>query len=338
MCKSSPISLLVIVFLFSILSDSCCKNAVDVPVVTTANITIITQTTASGGGTISSDGGAEITSKGICLSTNHNPSEVDSKTADGAGTASFKSSLTGLSSNTTYYVRAYATNCAGTGYGDELSFTTLKDIDFKSANDAEGNTYKTVQIGTQLWFAENLKTTKYNDGTAIMNVTDYNQWNNLTSPAYCWYQNNISFKDTFGALYNWYSVNTGKLCPVGWHIPTDIEWHSLILYLDPSATFNSNESYTAGAKMKVTGNEYWIFYPSDATNESGFSALGAGLRNLESVSVGYDYFAGFLGAWWSATEIDVSYAWGRGMNSQYSRVDRSAYLKWFGLSVRCIKD
>jgi len=338
MFKNSLISLLTTVLLSLILLVSCLKNSVDVPIVTTVNITIITQTTASGGGTISSDGGSEITSKGICWSTNHNPSEADSKTADGTGTSSFKSSLTGLTSNTTYYVRAYATNCDGTGYGDELSFTTLKDLVFGSVNDVEGNTYKTIQIGTQLWLAENLKTTEYNDGTAIINITDYNQWNALTSPAYCYYQNVILFKDTFGALYNWYSVNTSKLCPAGWHIPTDNEWHSLILYLDPSATNNSNESYTAGAKLKVPGNKYWIFYNSDATNESGFSALGAGLRNLESVSVGNDFFAGFLGAWWTSTENDGSYAWGRGMNSQYARVDRSTYLKWFGLSVRCIKD
>jgi uncharacterized protein (TIGR02145 family) len=336
MCKNTLICLSVIVLLFSILSYRCSKNSAVVPVLTTANITIITQTTASGGGIISSDGGDEIISKGVCWSTNHNPSTADCKTDDGSGTASFKSSLTGLSSNTTYYVKAYATNSVGTGYGDELSFNTLKDHVFGSTNDVEGNMYKTIQIGSQVWFAENLKTTKYNDGSAITNVTDYYQWINLIAPAYCWYMNYIGYKDTLGALYNWYSVNTGKLCPAGWHVPTDDEWHSLIVCLDPAATNNPIESYTAGAKMKVTGNYYWIFYPSEATNESGFSALGAGMRI--DVSMLGDAYRGFLGAWWSSTELDGSYSWGRAMNSQYSRVDRSTYLKWYGLSVRCIKD
>jgi uncharacterized protein (TIGR02145 family) len=246
--------------------------------------------------------------------------------------------MTGLLDGKTYYVRAYASNKAGTGYGQEISFTTLKDIEYGSERDIEGNTYKTVQIGTQVWLAENLKTTKYNDGTGIINITDYVKWGNLTTPAFCWVGNNVRLKDTLGAFYNWYAASSGKLCPVGWHVPSDGEWHNLVKFLDPNAELNPGESDVAGIKMKVTGNKYWIYYMPEATNESGFSALGAGYRGVESVTVGSDYFTGFIGAWWTSTEFDPQYSFGRWLNSRYPRVDRPQLLKWFGLSVRCIKD
>jgi len=95
------------------------------------------------------------------------------------------------------------------------------------ANDIDGNVYHTVIIGTQIWMVENLKTTKYNDGTSIANVTDNVEWIGLTSPAYCWYNNYTSYKTQFGALYNWYAVNTGKLAPTGWHVPSHAEWTTL---------------------------------------------------------------------------------------------------------------
>ncbi|MGB4293792.1 MAG: FISUMP domain-containing protein, partial [Bacteroidales bacterium] len=98
-------------------------------------------------------------------------------------------------------------------------------------NDVDGNRYKVIMIGNQLWMAENLRTTKYNDGTPIPLVTDNTAWSNLTSPGYCWYDNNSTNKDTYGALYNWYTVNTGKLCPSGWHVPSDDEWTIMQNYL-----------------------------------------------------------------------------------------------------------
>ena len=88
-----------------------------------------------------------------------------------------------------------------------------------SITDKDGNVYTSVTIGTQVWMVENLKTTKYNDGTPIPNVTDNTEWSNLTTPAYCWYDNDITKKNPYGALYNGYAVRTGKLCPTGWHVP-----------------------------------------------------------------------------------------------------------------------
>jgi uncharacterized protein (TIGR02145 family) len=104
-----------------------------------------------------------------------------------------------------------------------LQAQTVKDID--------GNVYKTVTIGKQVWMAENLKTAKYNDGKTIPLVTDNTEWSNLSAPAYCWYNNDIANKEVYGALYNWYTVNTNKVCPKGWHIPIDAEWTTLTTYL-----------------------------------------------------------------------------------------------------------
>lgn len=118
------------------------------------------------------------------------------------------------------------------------------ELEYGSVTDTEGNTYKTIKTVTQTWMAENLKTTKYNDGTLIPNVSDNTAWTQLSSGAYCWYSNDINNKSTFGALYNWYAVNTGKLCPEGWHVPGDDEWTTLTGYLGGEDV--------AGGKMKST--------------------------------------------------------------------------------------
>ena len=163
--------------------------------------------------------------RGVCWSTSETPTIEDNKTTDGAGEGSLVSILTDLQMETTYNVRAYAINGAGTAYGNVISFTTpLVDFD--------GNIYTTVKIGDQIWLVGNLKTTRYNDGSPIPKVADYMAWSNQAAPAYCWYNNDsLTYKPSYGALYNWYAVSTGKLCPVGWHVPTDGEWTSLTEYL-----------------------------------------------------------------------------------------------------------
>ena len=143
-----------------------------------------------------------------------------------------------------------------------------------SIKDIEGNVYKTIAIGKQVWMTENLKTTKFNDGTSIPMVTENEAWIKLTTPAYSWYNNDSTAnKNTYGALYNWYTVKTNKLCPAGWHVPTDAEWVALITYL---------EGFTvAGGKMKEKGIEHWKSPNEGATNETGFTALPGGYRSRQ---------------------------------------------------------
>ena len=156
-----------------------------------------------------------------------------------------------------------------------LKAQTLKDI--------EGNVYPAVIIGTQVWMAENLKTTKYNDGMAIPLVSDNNAWEALKTPGYCWYNNDAAAnKNRFGALYNWYTVNTKKLCPAGWHVPNDKEWTTLRTYLGGEEI--------AGGKLKETGTTHWTSPNTDATNQTGFTALPGGGRRSNGEFFGLGFY------------------------------------------------
>lgn len=305
--------------------DYTIANAVT-PVLNTISVSNIKGFTAISGGNISSDGGASVTARGVCWSTMQNPTIADSKTADGGSTGTFISNLTGLTKNTSYYVRAYATNIAGTSYGNEVSFTTTNEAPNEDVTDIDGNVYHTVTIGNQIWMVENLKTTKYNDGSSIPKVSEDVDWAALSTGAYCWYNNIVSNTNTYGALYNWNSVNTGKLAPTGWHIPTDAEWTTL-------TTFLGGES-SAGNKLKEIGTTHWIT-STNATNSSGFAALPAGRRS----STGLYSDIGGIGCWWSSTQYNTSSAWSRLMSHYYTDVYRyNNYDKESGFSVRCIKD
>ena len=192
--------------------------------------------------------------------------------------------------------------------------------------DMDGNVYTSITIGTQIWMAENLKTTKYNDGSSIQFITDNTAWSNITTLGYCWYNNEATYKNTYGALYNWYTVNTGKLCPIGWHVPTKSEWTTLADYLGGESE--------AGSKMKETGNIHWISPLTIATNTSGFTALPGGYRSSD----GSFNFIGYNGDWWSSTEYNTSEAWVLDMYYEVSYVSIASINKSYGLSVRCIKD
>ncbi|MDD4385147.1 MAG: fibrobacter succinogenes major paralogous domain-containing protein [Bacteroidales bacterium] len=202
------------------------------------------------------------------------------------------------------------------------------DNDPNAVKDADGNVYKTVVIGTQTWMVENLRTTKYNDGTAIPLVTDNSAWKDLTSAAYSNYKNtaNNDTIATFGRLYNWYAVNTGNLCPTGWHVPTDAEWTTL--------TTDLGGESEAGGKLKEIGTTHWQNPNKGATNETGFTALPSGLRDGNGA---FDN-VGYYGYWWSATETDATKAWYRLIYYNYSNVYRGNGNKELGFSVRCIAD
>lgn len=197
----------------------------------------------------------------------------------------------------------------------------------QTIEDIEGNTYNTIKIGNQTWMDRNLKTTRYNDGTPIPLINDSTNWASLSSPGYCWYNNEMSsFKSLYGALYNGYSVSTGKLCPMGWHVPNDSEWTVLITYLGGETV--------AGEKLKEKGLDFWVSPNTGANNESGFTALPGGLRYYDGIF--HDF--GFSGYWWTSTEYSESRAFFRYMDYEYSNVFRFNNLKKIGFSVRCIKD
>ncbi len=172
---------------------------------------------------------------------------------------------------------------------------------YNKVTDVEGNSYNTIVIGTQTWMAENLKTTKYNDGTSIPLVTSSTTWGTLSTPAYCWFNNDeATNKVTYGALYNWYTVNTGKLCPSGWHIPNNTEWTTLTDYLGGQSI--------AGGKLKEAGTVHWTTPNTGATDEVHFTGLPAGARG----GAGEFNILGSYGYWWTsvAHSVDPLYAWG----------------------------
>ena len=279
---------------------------------TTTAATSITTTTASSGGNVTSDGGASIIARGVVWSTSPNPViSLSTKTTYGSGIGSFTSSITGLTINTTYYVRAYATNSIGTGYGTQISFST----------------YTYVTICKQQWMEKNLDVTTYRDGTVIPQVTDAATWSLLTTGAWCWYNNDPLNGAIYGKLYNWYAVNDPRgLAPQGWHIPTDAEWTTLNNLLGGDAA--------AGGKMKTTGTTRWAAPNTSATNESGFSGLPGGFRSFN----GAFGDVGDVGRWWSATEFYSAIALARSLYCGFGYLGRANYGKESGFSVRCLRD
>ncbi len=302
--------------------------AVSVPVVTTTGVSSVLLTSAASGGNVTSSGGGSVTARGVCWSTNQNPTVSGSHTTDGNGTGSFTSNISGLTSATTYYVRAYATNSAGTGYGSQIEFTS-------SMADIENNIYRVVRIGTQIWMAENLRTTKDTDNNDIANVTDNTAWSTLTTPAYCWYANNIGYKSTYGALYNWITVNTGKLCPTGWHVPTDDEYKTLEQYLGMASADLDVWGWRGtdqGSQLKSASG--WAS-GENGTNSSGFSALPGGYRY--AADGGFNSL-GNLAYWWTASLSSPDIAWYRRLDGPNNNVYRAATSVRGGKFIRCVKN
>jgi uncharacterized protein (TIGR02145 family) len=424
------------------------SNPGSLATLTTLAVGNITANSATSGGSITADGGTPITQRGICWATTQNPTTANNTAVSGTGTGSFTANLTGLNANTTYYVRSYAINTAGTAYGNQLSFTTMEfvpnplvdltatvvsatqvnlswtdnstnEIGFKiqrktgtqtftdiattsqdvtnysddgltagttytyrvysfnnaglsptysnevivnagsifntnltygSVSDIDGNTYKTIQIGTQVWMAENLRTTKYRDGSNIPVVTDSAQWANnsnngnpLQQPMMCWYNNDQATytANKFGALYNWYAINPAtngnkNVCPTGWHVPTDTEWNLLVASLDLlyNPTADGIQSSTAGGMMKSTGIQFWQSPNIGATNSSGFAGLPGGVRGLD----GFFYYINNFGYWWSSSENTTNNIWGRRLSYNSGEIVRGNASGNGGGSVRCLRD
>jgi uncharacterized protein (TIGR02145 family) len=235
---------------------------------------------------------------------------------------SFNIPLKDLKPGTTYHFRVKASNTAGTVTGNDLIFSTPEVL-----KDNSGNTYNTLSIAKQVWMAENLRTTKYSDGTDIPHVTSARGWSKLKTPGYCWYNNDTaSNKSTYGVLYNWYTVYTFRLCPSGWHVPDEEEWNILIDYL--------GESSLAGIKLKEEGTTHWQKPGTGATNASGFTALPGGSRDMKGLFV----YNGLKGQWWCADDSTANTAWLRSMDFSNNGVTSFFNNKSEGSSVRCLKD
>jgi uncharacterized protein (TIGR02145 family) len=210
-----------------------------------------------------------------------------------------------------------------------LVLISCDEDDENTIKDGSNNSYETVTIGTQVWMAENLKTTKYNDGTEIPLITDKTDWYYMTTPAYCWHDNNSGNKNIYGGLYNWYTINTGKLCPKGWRIPTDNDWSTLMTFLGGDAI--------AGGKLKKTGTSHWTSPNTGATNESGFAALPGSGRGQYFVDANFGPI-GNGGYWWSSTSYNENSVWIRFIFYNSESVSKNTTNKTGGFSVRCIKD
>lgn len=298
-----------------ILLQACKKDEPALPILTTTKVTNITQSTATSGGNVISDGDATVTERGVCWSTSEDPTIADSKTTDGAGTGTFTSSITGLAASTTYYLKAYANNSTGTGYGNIISFTSGSTV-----TDIDGNIYRTETIGDQVWMLENLMTTIYCNGDPIPNVIG-KQWDNLITGAYCIYDNNEANRLTYGLLYNWYAANDDRnICPEGWHIATIEEWSTLA---------------ENGLELKESGTTHWKSPNVCLPNSSGFTALPGGACGFDGTFSGITEY----GHWWTADEENTENGWTWIISYEYAvSLGYGNDPKWIGASIRCIKD
>lgn len=327
------------------------------PVVSTTSITGITETAAQGGGNITSDSGNEITARGVCWSTNPNPTTSDNHTTDGCGTGDFSSNLTGLAPDSTYYVRAYATNSMGTAYGNQVTFTTLTFICGNSTiADYDNNIYQTVQIGNQCWMKHNLKTTHYSDGTPIALGN-----NGSYSTAYRYNPNdNSNNVSTYGYLYNWKAVMRNSasstsnpsgvqgICPPNWHVPSDPEWVQLLNYINSQSDLlcdpYSNPATNAKALAATTGWENsnstcCVGNNPSANNATDFSAFPAGYFNEFATDCHPWFDFGIKASFWTTTQyLSNNYAINYAIIYYLTAVDTHLDKKNIGMSVRCLKD
>ena len=340
------------------------EENIQLPSVTTIEISNITSNSFDTGCIVTSDGGTSlgggrIICKGLCWGTKANPT-IDLITkvenydwvfvTNNGSTGSIGNILMvgvrELTPNTTYYVRAFATNSAGTSYGNEFTVTTTVipfNIPGPTIADIDGNIYESVSNCNKIWTKKNLNVSKYSDGTPIPQVTDPTQWATLQTGAWCYYNNDPANGAVYGKLYNWFAVvgihdiasisDTSlrkKLAPQGWHIPSDGEWTAL------TNCFGGFGLGDVGGKLKSTGTALWQAPNTGATNESGFTGVPGGSRSINGV---WNFNIGAKGIWWSNTSsTGYNAAWTYSMSYNANSVTRFDDRMKFGFSVRCVKD
>ena len=344
---------------------------VDTPVVVTADVTVVTDFSALGGGQVTDDGGDSTTVRGVCIGILPNPTVAGRHTVDGNGMGPFTSQLSGLSSNITYYVRAYATNHLGTVYGEEKTFTIPINPDGDALScqgipvvvDIDGNRYNTVQIGQQCWMRENLRTKRYADGSPILEGEGHS-----TSVGYWYYpMDQAEYMSTYGLLYNWPAAMRGAapsslnpsgvqgVCPNGWHVPSDAECTQLFNYVRGQTHFwcagdsaKIGKSLAATAGWDLSGLDPCTVGNPDYTtnNATGFGAVPAGFHSVPVVSPSGSAAGGlgYVTFYWTCTgslnaygDYNVYY-WG--LHSNYEAVMHHDFADTDGdaQSVRCVKD
>ncbi len=338
-----------VVILVTLLGSSCRKEEnPSLGSVSTSEVENIRRSSANVYGTAVAGKSDTIIAVGFCWNTSGSPTVYDNFSLSGVWPTEFSNTLQGLKPGTKYYLRAYLSCLSGVYYGNERVFKTMEaniDISFNPAlqygsmSDIDGNIYKTIVIKGQEWMAENLRTTHYNDNSAIPLVEDANDWRYRSSPGFCWYENNDTlYRNLYGGYYNWYAVNTGKLCPAGWHVSTDAEWISMDIGLgidSASANFWYWRGTNQGMIMKEAGNNNWVADTVSGSNETGFTGLPGGRRRGDYGSFDEEGYAAF---WWTAEDHGYSWAVCHGLWSFTSASYRESEEKSSGFNVRCIRD
>jgi uncharacterized protein (TIGR02145 family) len=311
-------------------SDDEPEANIQLPKVSMGAIGSITTSGVSVEVAVTDDGGANITARGVCFCTSAGPTINDGKTMEGTGKGTFMSTVTGLTPSTQYYIRAYAINSKGTGYSSESHFQTT----LESVTDYEGNVYQAVKIGEQIWTNENLKSTKYADGTVIKGVY----------PA----GGNEANVPVFGRWYDWYAVMHGArssdanpsmiqgVCPDGYHVPSDSECIELEVFLGMSPEEAITEGYRGNVAGQLKTPMFWLPSPEICNNSTGFTALPAGYRELDGKPNFIGYFWG--GFYISTESADTSKVATRMFTGDANGIWRYSDSKKYGLSVRCVKD
>ncbi len=320
-----------------------------IPTIQTLDPNDINLNSAVCGGDVLLEGVSAVTRRGVCWSTEELPTVSDRVAEEGEGQGVFRVPLEELDLNTIYFARAFATNSEGTAYGDEVSFKTWAEGEF---DDYEGNVYPSVVIGEQTWMKKNLRVTHYTDGRPIPEVRI--DWLEVPAGtrAYCWPNNDSTYADPYGALYTWSAAMDGAgsndsnpgevqgVCPDGWHMPSDLEWKELELFIgmDPaevdSVGFNRNRGNGFGGRLKEVGYLHWRNPNTEATNYTGFTAVGGGLRNIDGNFRSLNRNA----TYWTSAEFNELSSWTRGLSYNNSNIGRDNDSKGNGASVRCIKN
>ncbi|MBO2525544.1 MAG: hypothetical protein CW341_07590 [Bacteroidetes bacterium] len=343
--------------IYSAYSVRCVHHEYTIPTVNTSHVSNLTENTAICGGVVTDDGGADVTARGVCWNTTGNPTINDSHTTDGIGIGEFTSNITGLIVGTPYYVRAYATNSAGTAYGDIKMFVVTTSSSFicgtSMITDIDNNTYNTVLIGDQCWMKENLRTTKYADGTIILAGTI----TSTTTPYRYTPGGDGSIVGTYGYLYNWNAVMNGAssnnnnssnvqgICPEGWHVPSYDEYEQMFSFVRNQREYWCN--HHSAITMALASTEGWQSstnactpgYQSEYNNTTGFSLLPAGCYRSGVYNSFFNFGTSIY--LWTSTEAEGGQgerAYEFGYSYSGSEITRSSLTYEYGCSVRCIRD